>query len=225
MVLGFVTLGRARSQGKFRDSAIGRLKQAAGDVHYTKLAVAGDAVERGIYDPSIASAPDGHTDWLAYSSVTGTGNLVQGRLALGQYVHTHLARTTDGGAHWEFVKLLNRSADGTLTMPDGTQLSGAWRYEVSSLVSDPADPDASRRWKLFVHRYFWESTRDRMFTHGWIALRTAADPAGGLVRGSAALRRGKESADALPQDARGRERARRVAEGHGRLFRAGCVGG
>jgi hypothetical protein len=103
---------------------------------------------------------------------------VQGRLALGQYVHTHLARTTDGGAHWEFVKVLNRSADGTLTMPDGTQLSGAWRYEVPSLVSDPADPDASRRWKLFVHRYFWESTRDRMFTHGWIALRTAADPAG-----------------------------------------------
>jgi len=103
---------------------------ASGDA---KLVVAGDAVDRGIYDPSIAYAPDGRTGWLAYSSVTGTGNLVRGRLALGQYVHTHLARTTDGGAHWEFVKVLNPSADGTLTMTDGTQLSGAWRYEVSSL--------------------------------------------------------------------------------------------
>jgi hypothetical protein len=49
---------------------------------------------------------------------------------------------------------------------------------VSTLVSDPTDPDVSRRWKLFVHRYFWEPKRDGMFTHGWIVLRTAADPAG-----------------------------------------------
>src|SRR6266851_866240 len=51
---------------------------ASGDA---KLVVAGDAVDRGIYDPSIAYAPDGRTGWLAYSSVTGTGNLVRGRLA------------------------------------------------------------------------------------------------------------------------------------------------
>ncbi len=177
-IFGFVALACARGGQSVRDDTIARLKQAAGEVHYAKLTVADAEVDRGIYDPSVAYAPDGLTGWLTYSSVTGSGNLVHGKLALGQYVHTHLARTTDGGGHWAFVKVLNRSADGVLTMSDGTQLSGVWRYEVSSLVSDPTDPEASRRWKLFVHRYFWEPTRDRMFTHGWIALRTAAHPAG-----------------------------------------------
>ena len=176
--LGFLALGRAREAVKFRDSEIGKRKDAAGDVHYAKLALAGDAVDRGFYDPSIAYAPDGRTGWLAYSSVTGAGNLVGGKFALGQYVSTHLARTVDGGATWTFVKAVNASTDGTLIMSDGAELKGVWRYEVSSLVCDAADPDAARRWKLFVHRYFWEPKRDRMFTHGWIALRTTADPAG-----------------------------------------------
>ena len=154
------------------------LKQAAGDVHYTKLVIAGETLDKGIYDPSVAYSPDGSVGWLAYSSVTGSGNLVKGKVALGEYVHTHLARTTDGGATWTFVKALNVSADGTCMMPDGKALQGVWRYEVSSLVCDPADPDAGRRWKVFVHKYFWAPKGDRLVAYGWIALRTAADPAG-----------------------------------------------
>jgi hypothetical protein len=148
------------------------LKRTAGDVHYTKLVIAGDPVEAGNYDPSLAYAPDGSVGWLAYSSVRGNFKPV------GPYVHTHLARTTDAGASWTFVKVLNLSTNGTCVMPDGQTLQGVWRYEVSSLVRDPADPDANRRWKLFVHKYFWAPKRDRMVTYGWIVLRTAADPAG-----------------------------------------------
>ena len=154
------------------------LKKAAGDVHYTKLVIAGETLEKGIYDPSVAYSPDGSVGWLAYSSVKGDGNLVKGKVSLGEYIHTHLARTTDGGATWTFVKALNVSADGTCVMPDGKTLQGVWRYEVSSLICDPADPDANRRWKLFVHRYFWERNGDSKQTHAWIVLRTAADPAG-----------------------------------------------
>jgi hypothetical protein len=119
-VLAMVTLARVRGQGRVHDQSIARLKQAAGDVRYTKLVVAGDTLDKGIYDPSIAYSPDGRTGWLTYSSVTGSGNVVQGKLALGQYVHTHLARTTDGGASWQFVKVLNQSSDGMISMPDGT---------------------------------------------------------------------------------------------------------
>ena len=158
--------------------ALAPLKRAAGDLHYTKLVIVGDAVEKGIYDPSVAYAPDGRVGWLAYSSVKGSGNLVNGKMSLGEYVSTHLARTTDGGATWTFMKALNVSADGTCVMPDGKELQGVWRYEVPSLVCDPGDPDARRRWKLFAHRYFWERERESRQTHAWIALRTAADPAG-----------------------------------------------
>lgn len=147
------------------------LKRDAGDVHYTKLMPSGERLEGGIYDPSVAYTPDGKIGWLAYSSVKGDYK------PIGQYVHTHLARSTDGGAHWEFIKALNTSTNGTLTLPDGKQLPGVWRYEVPTLVCDAADPDASRRWKLFVHYYFWAPKRDRMVIYGWIALRTAADPA------------------------------------------------
>jgi hypothetical protein len=162
---------RVRGEARFRAGPFGKMREQAGDVHYAKLIPAGDRIQSGIYDPSVAYTPDGSIGWLAYSSVTGDDKPV------GPYVHTHLARTTDGGAHWEFVKALDIPHDGTLTMNDGKKLTGAWRYEVPSLVCDASDPDASRRWKLFVHVYFWEPKRDRMVTHGWIAMRTAADPA------------------------------------------------
>jgi hypothetical protein len=110
--------------------------------------------------------------------VKGSGNVIKGKFALGEYVHTHLARTTDGGANWTFVKVLNPSTNGTCVMPDGQPLQGVWRYEVPTLVCDPADPDANRRWKLFAHKYFWTPKHDRMVGYGWIAVRTAADPAG-----------------------------------------------
>ena len=154
------------------------LKRAAGDVHYSKLLIAGDPVEKGIYDPSVAYTPDGRVGWLAYSSVKGNGNIINGKLALGEYVSTHLACTTNSGESWTFVKALNRSTNGTCVMPDGQTLQGVWRYEVSSLVCDPTDPDADRRWKIFSHCYFWERERDSRQTHAWIVLRTAADPAG-----------------------------------------------
>jgi hypothetical protein len=154
------------------------LKHAAGDVHYTKLLIAGDPAEKGIYDPSVAYTPDGSVGWLAYSSVNGSGNVIHGRLALGEYVGTHLARTTNGGGSWAFVRVLNVSTNGACVMPDGKTIQGVWRYEVSSLVCDPTDPCVHRRWKMFTHRYFWERERDSRQTHAWIVLRTAADPAG-----------------------------------------------
>ena len=160
-----LVLGRGELGGP-----LAALKSTAGNVHYNKLVPAGDRVEWGIYDPSVAYSPDGRVGWLTYSSVTGSHK------PFGEYVHTHLARSTNGGASWQFVKVLNPSTDGTLKLPDTRSLSGVWRYE---LVHDATEPDASRRWKLFVHCYFWASSNQQsMMTYGWIALRTASDPAG-----------------------------------------------
>ena len=176
ILLGGSVVGGAVAQGQvgvdFDAGPLGKLKSAAGDVHYRKLVPEGERLENGIYDPSVAYAPDGSVGWLAYSSVTSTAKPFAG------YVHTHLARSTDRGARWQFVKVLNASTDGNLTMPDGKQLPGVWRYEVPTLVCDASDPDPSGRWKLFAHRYFWAPKYDRMVVYGWIMLRTAADPAG-----------------------------------------------
>ena len=89
-------LGVAQSNSE--QEPLASLKRAAGDVHYTKLVITGETVDKGIYDPSVAYTPDGTVGWLTYSSVIGNGNLVKGRVRLGEYVSTHLARTTDGGA-------------------------------------------------------------------------------------------------------------------------------
>lgn len=154
------------------EGTLAELKAAEGDVRYAKLVPLGEKLEGGIYDPSVAYTPDGREGWLAYSSVRGN------QKPIGAYVHTHLARSTDGGASWQFVKVLNSSTDDTLKLPDGNSLSGLWRYEVPTLVHDAEDPDAGRRWKLFVHQYFWAPKKDRLVAYGWIAVRTAADPSG-----------------------------------------------
>lgn len=146
------------------------LKQRAGDVHYTKLVIAGEQNRGGIYDPSLEYSPDGKTGWLAYSSISGDFKPV------GPYVHTHLARSDDQGKTWRFVKAVCPSVDGSLQRPGSDPLPGVWRYEVPSLCCDPTDP--GRPWKLFVHKYFWNAKKDRMADYGWIALRTASDPAG-----------------------------------------------
>jgi hypothetical protein len=146
------------------------LKQAPGEVTYRRLEIAGDHSNGGIYDPSIKYSRDGATGWLLYSSITGDHKPV------GPYVSTCLAKTLDHGATWSFVARINASADATLDLGHGQSLPGAWRYEVATLVRDEGAPEGD--WKLFVHRYFWNSKRDRMPAYGWIAMQTAQDPAG-----------------------------------------------
>jgi hypothetical protein len=169
-VVAFIAAWRAVAEPSPADGPLTVLKRQAGDVHYAKLAILGDKVQGGIYDPSIEYTPDGKTGWLAYSSVTGDFKPV------GPYVHTHLARSDDHGRSWHFVTAVCPSVDGSLRRPGSDPLPGVWRYEVPSLCCDPTD--RGRQWKLFVHKYFWTAKKDRMFDYGWIALRTAADPAG-----------------------------------------------
>ena len=56
-----------------------------------EVLVSGDAPLNGIFDPSLAYAPDG-TGWLTYSAVFGNVT------PWGPHVETHLARSGDGGA-------------------------------------------------------------------------------------------------------------------------------
>jgi len=122
---------------------------------------------RGFYDPSIAYDEAGDVGWMTYSKVIEPGA-----------VDTHLAVTRDHGKTWTFVKALNVSEYTTIA-PDGDPIEGVWRHEVSTIVHDPGD--RGREWKVFWHHYFARKPyhgKNRMFMFGWIAYRTASDPAG-----------------------------------------------
>lgn len=141
-------------------------------VRYDKFVIHGDEKSRnGNFDPSVEYTSDGSVGWLVYSSVDGQHKRV------GPYIHTHLAKTTDAGRTWTYVKTINTSVDATLEQHDGKKLAGVWRYEVPTLVHDPTDK--GKEWKLFAHRYFWGEQSDQiMAAYGWIAYRDSHDPSG-----------------------------------------------
>lgn len=98
------------------------------------VTVEGETIKSGIFDPSVEYDSAG-VGWLTYSWVDWP-----------MYVETHLARSTDQGAHWSFVEKLSTSA--AETNKDGEVV---WRYETSTLVYDASD-EPSRRWKYLAQR-------------------------------------------------------------------------
>ncbi len=133
---------------------------------YEKINIIGETAKNGIYDSSIEYDEKG-TGWLAYSAVVMRAG----------YVDTHLAKTSDHGKTWTYVKKINPSENDSITLLDGTKAEGVWRHEVPTLVYDPDDP--GKQWKLFWHKYFCKhpyGPKNRMFQYGWIAYKYASSP-------------------------------------------------
>lgn len=141
----------------------------------TKVSIVGDTPTNGIFDPSVEYAAGAGEGWLTYSAVFG------GLTPFGPHVETHLARSTDSGATWNFVSVPNPSFFADLDLGGGVMLPGVWNYEVSSLAFDPDDPGA--QWKLFSHRIFRQIEDDfteeqNLPAYSWISYRTSAHPTG-----------------------------------------------
>jgi hypothetical protein len=135
------------------------------DVDLDRMGVVGDEIKHGIYDPSIEYGDDG-VGYMAYSGLEMPK------------IHTHLAKTTDHGKTWTYVKRINLSTESTIN-DGGKTKNGVWRNEVASLVHDPQDKGSE--WKLFWHKYFVSppyKQKDRNFAFGWIAHRYASNPEG-----------------------------------------------
>ncbi|GBE05021.1 MAG TPA: hypothetical protein ENG95_02805 [Nitrospirae bacterium] len=66
-------------------------------------------------------------------------------------MNTHLAKSTDHGETWTFLKAINSAFETTIAL-NSQNIDGQWTNEVPSLVYDPDDP--GREWKLFSHKYF-----------------------------------------------------------------------
>lgn len=127
---------------------------------------------QGIFDPSAvypAGAPGGA---LAYSSVPDQHS-----------IRTRIAVSPDAGATWTFVGEANLPEATTITTTDtnecaGGTCTGFLISEVPSLVIDPLEPVAAKRWKLFAHRYIIESNNTLHYRVGTMTIQTAPDPQG-----------------------------------------------
>lgn len=124
---------------------------------FDAVTVLGDAgATSGIHDGSLLRQ-SGSEVWMAYSSVsyrTSGGILIQD-------VSTSLARSTNGGSTFNFVRTLGAAGPAIVTDSDPARsvcgaatCSGRWVYETPWLLDDSSDPDASRRYKVFAHKYF-----------------------------------------------------------------------
>lgn len=134
-----------------------------------RIQVLGDTGSvKGIFDPSyVVPSPTG-IGLLAYSSVTAT-----------QEVFTRLAVTTNGGTSWVYLRDVNTIdattiSDPTLTVCGAATCVGDLLHETSTLVYDATDPDASKRWKIFAHTYFFDGAIH--YVQGWMSMYTAAEP-------------------------------------------------
>jgi hypothetical protein len=133
----------------------------------------GVAAGLGIFDPSLVyplGAPGGA---MAYSAVNAPGD-----------ISTAMAVSTDNGATWSGMGRVNTAtpasvpAAPTSTRCPGGTCTGTLVHEVPSLVEDAADPDAQRRFKVFVHSYLVLSSGTTAYDLGYIGLFTSPSPGG-----------------------------------------------
>lgn len=139
----------------------------------SEVQVAGDPGSAlGIFDPSTvypSGAPGGA---MAYSSVPAQ-NAIRTRIAL----------SGDAGATWTYVVQPNAPEAATIASSDandcpGGACSGQLISEVPSLVLDPGEPVAAKRWKLFAHRYLVSGVNTLHYALGTVTMQTAPDPQG-----------------------------------------------
>ncbi|MFT3931444.1 MAG: fibronectin type III domain-containing protein [Spongiibacteraceae bacterium] len=108
----------------------------------------------GIFDPSLLNV-NGRI-WMAYSSV----NYYQQAGHRVQDVSTSLAYSDNSGSTFTYLRTIGTATNATVTPGSGVNpcgnitCTGRWVYEVPFLIDDKTDPDTSKRFKLFAHKYF-----------------------------------------------------------------------
>ena len=142
---------------------------------YSALSVTGNTSgndSSGISDPTLLLA--GGALWMTYSSDSYYGT------PLTKDVSVSLAYSNDGGTTFNYTATLGSASAATVTDSTGTvcgntTCSGRWVYGKPFLVDDAGDPDTSRRFKVFAHKYFLypSANPSTIYTLGSIVMWTA----------------------------------------------------
>lgn len=133
----------------------------------------GPAAALGTFDPSLVYPSGAPSGAMAYSVVNA-----------GADIATAIAVSSDKGISWNGAGLVNAATPLSVTVPPtstrcpGGTCTGTLVHEVPSLLDDISDPDASRRWKVFVHSYLVLSSGVQAYDLGYLGLFTAPEPTG-----------------------------------------------
>ncbi|NND65078.1 MAG: hypothetical protein HKM24_03840, partial [Gammaproteobacteria bacterium] len=93
----------------------------------------------GFADPSLTYEADTHTLWMSYSWLSVKHETVDNKPVMDFVVQTHLAKSTDSGKNFEFVKQINDNTKASAAMSG----QGGWMsHEVSTIVK------AGDQWQL-----------------------------------------------------------------------------
>lgn len=142
-------------------------KSAVSTGSWEKIDIRNDMVARGVGDPSIEYGPQG-IGWMSYSRV------------LGQEVAIHLAKSTDHGKSWGFVKSIVRPNPGKSLNAKNKPIEGTWDYEMSTILHDPKDK--GKEWKIFFNKYLTQKKvlpqNSRLYSNGYIGYKYASNPEG-----------------------------------------------
>jgi hypothetical protein len=136
----------------------------------------------GIFDASLVYPAGASGGAMAYSAVNGPGD-----------ISTAIAVTLDEGRSFQGAARVNAASALSVSVPvtssrcPGGTCTGMLVHEVPSLVDDAADPDASRRWKVFSHSYLVLSSGVLAYDLGYLGLFTAPSPQGPWVDEGKAL--------------------------------------
>lgn len=138
----------------------------------------------GIFDPSITLDTSTNTLWMSYTEVHPS---VMWPDANPDVASLRLASSTDRGKTWTDAGIyLNQALDVTVITATPAIHEGTWMSEVSQLLYDPWETDASKKWKLIWLHYLRldhvtltaAHEDSRRFEHGWIAIKEASGPQG-----------------------------------------------
>lgn len=152
---------------------------------YKRINIIGEISNKGVFDPTVEYNSNGSVGYLVYSGLEQPQENINSFHI--KYIHTHLAKSTDNGKTWRFVKRITESIPGSVKSPlfakihkfNDDSIEGMWHNEVPTLVYVPEDK--GKEWKLFWHKYFSADMpvgkkRPRIFSHSWIMYKEAASP-------------------------------------------------
>lgn len=122
----------------------------ANDSTCPEITVAGDPVAsdafRGLGDPSLEYDSNTDTLWMSYSWLDVIATSPSDPALINFGIRTHLAKSTDEGRTFQFVRAVNTPAAEN---HPGTAQSGFSTHEVSTLVKGPLG-----QWQILWLRYF-----------------------------------------------------------------------
>lgn len=151
-------------------------------VHNENVVVSGEGVVslNGIFDPAIWFPVEyGPRGWMTYSSCSGLMG------AAAQFISCAVAETGDYGKTWQWRALVFASQNATVAgtgdfdpPPGQTHIDAFWHYEVSTMIYDPNDADANKRYKMLSFRIFWTESQRNRPQFSWLVMKTAPTPRG-----------------------------------------------